>query len=128
MESCRHDFALANQDRIAILAGQYLYIFAGGSDLRRANKHHLQRLVSQSGSTFANRTVNLPAIGIATNTNVQCSQGLLWRVFHLPGQQDRARTGAQCWLGAHKIPQLFQETVLSQKIQKSAGLSSWNHD
>src|ERR1051326_3811856 len=124
MKGSSNDLALAYQHGVAIGRRQYFHAFSGAHDLRCADKYHLQRFVSQFGLGLADGAVNLPAISIATDTNVHGFQGLLRRVLDMAGQQYGASAGAESRFGGNEITQLFQKTALGQKIQKCADRKS----
>jgi len=83
MKSCGHNFSLAHGDRIVAFGGNYFYVWANALDFRRANEDHFDRLIPQS--TFADRAVDLPAVGIAANADVQRAESRLLRVFYFVG-------------------------------------------
>src|SRR5882724_3838255 len=128
MEGCGQNLALADQYRITADRGQNFHPFPGTNNFRRSNEHHLQWLLPQLALSFANRTVNLAAVGVAPNADVHYVEGLLRRILNVFGQQDGAGAGPERWLGKDKVTQLFQEATLSQKVQKRARLSAGNHD
>src|SRR5712671_1048563 len=128
MEGCGQNLALADQHRITADRGQNFHPFPGTNNFRRSNEHHLQWLLPQLALGFANRTVNLAAVGVAPNADVHYIERLLRRVLYMPGQQDSPGAGPERWLGRDKVTQLFQETTLSQKVQKRARLSAGNYN
>jgi len=69
MESCGHYFSLADGDRIVAFGGDDFDSGADAFDLGGADEDHLDRLIAQSA--LADRTVDLAAVGVAADADVE---------------------------------------------------------
>src|SRR5229473_1040452 len=128
MEGCGQNLALTDQHRITADRGQNFHPFPGTNNFRRSNEHHLQWLLPQLALGFANRTVNLAAVGVAADTDVHYVQRFLRGILYMLSQQDGTGTGAERWLRRNEIAQLFQKAAFGQKVQKRARLSAGNYN
>src|ERR1039458_5732283 len=102
MESRCHDTSLSHQYGIVAVFRQDFYALANTFDPRRANEHHLQRITAERTSGFDNGGIDLAAVGVAANRNIESVQAGLVRVLHLLRQQYGARTSAERRLTVHK--------------------------
>ena len=85
VESCSHDFSLSDGDRVVIFAlgSDYFNFGADAFDLWSADEDHFDRLTTESA--FADRAVDLTAVGVAADADIERAQsGLLW-VFYFVG-------------------------------------------
>lgn len=124
MEGRRHPRALANQDREAIPFGQHLNPFAHSADPRCTDVHHLQRSTRKFCLLQANSAIDLAAIGIAFDADIQDAETLLHRVGDLFCQKDATCAGSEGWFLSDKLPQRIQESVALQKLEKSGRFST----
>src|SRR2546421_95578 len=83
MKCGSHDSSLPDGDGIAALGGHYFDLRSNALNFRRANKNHLQRRISQFA--VANGTVDLAAIGVASDADVESAQPRLLRILHFVG-------------------------------------------
>ena len=121
VEGGGHGSSLPNGDGVFAFGGDYFYTFANVLDFGSADKDHFQRRSAEQA--FADGAVDLAAIGIAADTDVDGSKAFLLRVFHLAGQEDRAGTGAEGWLGVDEIFQLC-ESFFAEKLKEGTGFAA----
>jgi len=118
-----HGFSLADGDRIGAFGGEDFYAFADVFDFRGAYEDHFQR--GNSKQTFADRAVNLAAVGVAPDADVEGSESFLLRIFYLGGKQDCSRACSKGRFDANKPLELF-ESFVAEKFQEGTGFSTWN--
>src|ERR1035441_7905022 len=92
----------ADQGGEAVAGGEGFDAGAGGADARRADEDHLQRAAGQGGGSGEDGGVDLTAVGVAFDRDVEGGEGALRRVFNVGGEQDGAGAGAEGGGGANK--------------------------
>src|SRR5678816_3747129 len=128
MEGRRHGLTLTYPDRIIIRLCQDFHIFADARDLRSANKDHLKGLTMAVLIGRTDVRVELTAVGVATNPDVERAEAFLCRVFDVLREQDRTGAGAKRGLQTNEIAELLEESAVLQKLEHSRRLAAWNHD
>ena len=96
----RHDASLPHGDGIFIIAFSSKN-FDAGTDARNlwgTDEDHFHRFISEL--SLADGAVNLAAIGVAANADIERTESGLLRVFHFGRQQDGSGTGAAAALHA----------------------------
>src|SRR2546430_8577093 len=121
MEGGSHDSSLPDGNRIAALGGHYFHARSYMLNFRSTDKNHLERRVSQFAG--ADGAVDLAAVGVAPNADVERAQALLPGILHFVGQKDCARACAKRRLDANKLLQLFK-SGFPQQVKKSSALSA----
>src|SRR5882724_6317657 len=116
MEGGSHDSSLPYSNRIAAIGGKHFYVRPYTLNFRSTDKNHLQRRVSQLAG--ADGAVDLAAIGVAPNADVERTQALLPGILHFVGQKDCTRAGAKCRLDANELFQFFK-SGFPQQVKKS---------
>src|SRR5437867_253814 len=106
MEGCGDDVTLPDQDGILAFRSQHLHTGAESRYLRSPNENHLDGRSLEP--TFADGAIDLAPISIAAHTDINRTETNLLRVFHFPGQKDRAGTGAERRFQTHELLQLFE--------------------
>src|SRR5271154_1573302 len=80
MEGCGHNSSLPDGDWVGAFGCDHFHSGADPFDFGGANENHLDRLFAESA--FADGTVNLAAVGIAADGNVDRAQsGLPWVLY-----------------------------------------------
>src|SRR5664280_731653 len=102
MESCCHDTSLPHQHGISAALRQDLDALANSFNPRRANEDHLKRLAAERGGGFDDGGIDLAAVGVAADRNVNCIEAWLMRVLDLFGQHDRPGASAERRLAVHE--------------------------
>src|SRR5579872_3594120 len=93
MEGRGHDSSLADDDRIAALGRNHFDARPDTLNFRSTDEDHLDRGTFELA--LANRTVDLAAVSIAANADVENAETLLFGVFDLVCKQDGAGTGTE---------------------------------
>ncbi len=83
MEGCCHDSSLPHGDWIVTLGGDDFYPGADAFDFRGADKNHFDGFFTEPA--FADGAVDLAAVGVAANSDVDRTESRLLRVFHFVG-------------------------------------------
>src|SRR3954462_6017694 len=111
LPALRHDHGIRAFGRAPFDALAYV------GNFRSTDENHLQRRVAglsfeiADKLPFADGAVNLAAIGIAPDTNVERTKAGLLGVLHLVRQQDRSGTGAEGGLETNELLQLFESRL-----------------
>src|ERR1017187_4906674 len=113
MEGRRHHTSLPHQHGIVAAFRQDFYSLANSFDARCANEHHLQKIAAQSAGGLDDGGIDLAAIGVAADRNVNRIEAGLMRVLDFLGQHDRAGAGPEGRRGVHKVIQPLK-TLLAQ--------------
>jgi hypothetical protein len=125
VERRRHRLALTNYDGILALGSQNLYAGPEAFDFGCTYENHFDRCVTKQ--PFADGAVNLAAIGVAANVDVDRAESELLGILDFLGKENGAGTGAEGWFQAHKIFQLF-ETCLAEQLEECAGFPAGDHE
>src|SRR5438552_7917987 len=123
MEGCGHDLSLAHGDGIFIFAlgGDDFYVLPYALDFWCADENHLGGRTGEDA--FADGAVALSSIGVAANADVRGAESGLPGIFYFTGQQDGAGAGAEGWLHAHELFELF-ESSFSEQLEEGAGFAA----
>jgi hypothetical protein len=119
MERRSKSLALSNQHRIRSLRRQDFHPLADPHDLRGTDENHFEWLLTKLALT--DRTLHLPPVGVAANTDVERIQPGLWRVFHLASQQNASCTRPERWLVRDEMLKL-RESLRAQQFEERARL------
>src|SRR6266542_2863328 len=95
MEGGGHNISLPHYNGIAAFGREYFDPLANARDLRGPDKDHFSG--SSLKQAFTNGAVQLAAVGVAANGDVNCTKAGLGRVFHILGKKDRAGAGPKSW-------------------------------
>ena len=125
MECRRHDFPFADDHGIVPLRCKHFNLRTETADFWCTNENHFDREPAKNSGT--NGTIDLAAVSIAPDGNIDCAQSYLRWIFHVLGEQDRARAGAEGWLLAHERFEFF-EPRFTEKLEEGARLSSGNYE
>src|SRR4051812_15602839 len=124
MECCDQRLALGNRHWIVTLTCNRLHFWADARNLWGADEDHFNWRPAEY--PLANRTIDLPPVGVPPDADIDCTQPLLSRIFNFPGQQDGACARAKCWFKPNKLFQSL-ETGFAKKFQKRARLAAGDH-
>src|ERR1051326_1177547 len=93
MERRRDDVALPHGHHVFALLRQHFYAVADRDDLRRADEHHLHRRPLERAA--ANRALELAAVAVAADADVERAERRPRVVLDLAGEQDCAGARAE---------------------------------
>src|ERR1700679_3452040 len=83
----------------AVAGGEGFYGGAGVGDARGADEDHFERATGEFCWCGEDGGVDLAAVGIAFDGDVECGEGGLRGVLDVFGEEDGAGTGAEGWSG-----------------------------
>jgi len=127
MEGRGHDTSLPHQHRVVAAFGEDFDAFSDARDAWGADKDHLQRRTAQGGFSLDDGGVDLAAVGVALDRDVEgIEAGLVW-VDDVLGQHDGSSTSAEGGFAVYEVLE-FLEDVLRQKFEKRGGLASGNDE
>src|SRR5579859_1574121 len=89
MKRRRDHTPLLNKHRLSIALGKHFDIFAHCLDNRRANEHHLERLLAHFRRQQKHIARELPSVRVPHDRDIHQSQRRLRRSFHFARQNDR---------------------------------------
>src|SRR5271167_593178 len=120
MESCGQRLALAHQHRVFgfALGCDHFHALPDAFNFGSADEDHFKGLVKES--SFPDRAVNLPSIGIAAHSDVERAQASLLWILYIACQQDASRAGAEGRLHPHEILKL-RESVFPEQLEEGSG-------
>jgi len=125
MEGGSHGFVLAYCDRVVPFRGQDLYARPQGLYFGSANEDHLQRRSAKR--PLADGAIDLPAVGVAADADIECAQSGLVGIGDFFGEHDRARAGAEGGLQANELLQLF-ESFWAKNLQERARFAARDYE
>ena len=123
MEGRGHGLALAHDDRILPLCSEHFNLRPQALNFWRTDEYHLNRRAAEK--TFADGAFELSTVSVAADSDVECAESGLCRIFDFFGKKDRACAGPESWLHADKFFQL-RESGFAEKFQECARLSTRN--
>ena len=85
----------------------------------------IARAIGRDEFAFADGAINLAAIGVAPDADVDGSEADLLRIFDLSGQENGSGAGAECRFEPRELLQFF-ESGLAQEFEESAGFAAGN--
>src|SRR5947209_20253619 len=114
MEGRGHGSSLPDRHGIGAFSCEDLHLLAHMLDPGGADENHFQRRFPRLAFDAAeqlsltDRTVDLAAVGVAPDADIERAQpGLRW-ILNLAGQQNRSGASAECWLESNELFQLFK--------------------
>src|SRR5258708_30098493 len=94
--------ALGDEDREAVAGGEGFDVWAGVGDAGGANEDHLEGAAFECCRGGEDGGVDLAAVGVALDGDVEGGEGFLRGVFYVLGEEDRAGAGAEGWRGVNE--------------------------
>src|SRR5262249_1208281 len=95
MKGADYNMTGARQHRAVAHPGQDLHGRADAFDDRRSYEYHLQRRIEKRAGCGVYEAVDLPAVGVAPDADVNQIEAELVATDDLTGQQDGAGAGAE---------------------------------
>lgn len=124
MERRGHGPALSDCDRVLPFGSDDFDVGTDSFDLRRSDKNHLER--GSLERALADRTIDLTAVGVTSDADVECAQAGLVGIGNFLGQHDGTGASAKCGLQVHKFFEL-PETLFAEDFEEGTGLAAGNH-
>ncbi len=128
VEGGGHGASLANGDGRVVFAfgGDHLDAFSDVLDFGGADEDHFDGLGGLEASekfAFADRAVDLAAVGIAPDADVEGAEAFLLRVFHFTGEKDCAGASTEGGFEADELFEFF-ESFLAEEFEECAGFAA----
>jgi hypothetical protein len=124
VEGGGEEMAFADQDGKAVTAGQGFNLRAGVGDARGADEDHLERAALECCRDGEDAGVDLAAVGVALDRDVEGGEGFLCGAFYVLCEQDRARTSAEGWRGFNEGLESVEEAIALEEFEEGGGLAS----
>ena len=121
MEGGSHGLALAHDNRVLPLRSEDFNLRPEALNFWGTDEYHLDRGAAETA--FADGALQLSAVSIAADTDVEYAQTGLRRIFDFFGEKDGPRAGAEGWFEANKFFQLG-ESGLAEEFQECAGFAA----
>ncbi len=99
VEGGGEDVAFADEDREVVAGGEGFDLRASASDARGADEDHLERAAGEFCRFGKDGGVDLAAVGVALDGDVEGCERFLWRVLYVFCEEDCAGAGAKGWGG-----------------------------
>lgn len=127
VEGGGHEVAGTDQGGEAVAGGEGFDAGAGEADARRADEDHLQRAAGQGGGSGEDGGIDLTAVGVALDRDVEGGEGALRRVFNVGGEQDGAGAGAEGGDGSNPGLEDREEAIALEEFEHGGGFAA-GHD
>ena len=124
MEGGGEEVAFAYQDGEAIAGGEGFYVRAGAGDAGGADEDHLKRAAGEFGRRGEDGGVDLAAVGVALDGDVERGEGGLRRMLDVFGEEDGAGAGAEGWVGLDEGGEGVEEVVALEEFEHGGGLAT----
>src|SRR5580693_2809361 len=95
MKGRGEEVAFPDEDGEAVAGGEGFDFGAGVSDARGADEDHLEWAAGEFGRLGEDGGVDLAAVGVALDGDVEGGERFLCGVFYVFGEEDRAGAGAE---------------------------------
>jgi hypothetical protein len=116
--------ALADENREAVAGGEGFDLWAGMRDARGADEDHLQRAAWEFGGGGEDSGVDLAAVGVALNGDVECGEGSLRGVLHVFCEEDCARAGTEGWRRFDEGLEGVEKAIALEEFEERGGLAA----
>ncbi len=133
VEGGGHDSSLPDSYGIIAIGGEDFHAGTDTFNLWGADEDHFERrgsglaVESAQKFTFTNGAIELAAVGVAADADIDGAEAGLLGIFDFCRQQDCAGAGAEGGLHAHELFQLF-EAVFAQQFKERARFTSGDHE
>jgi len=121
VEGRRHDFSLADSDRIITLGGDDFHVLSYALDFWRADEDHFGWAPSEDA--LADGAIDLASVGVAADGDVERAQAVLLGIVDFVGQENRTGASTERRLPAHELFQFFESGV-AQQLEEGTGLAA----
>ena len=121
VEGGGHGSSLLDSYGVVAFCGDYFYALSDVFDFRRSDEDHLDGRIAKQ--TFADGAVDLAAISVAADADVEGAEAGLLRILDFGCQKNRTGAGSESWLRVDEVFQLG-ESIFAEKFEEGAGLSA----
>lgn len=127
VEGCGQQMVLADEDRIVAAGGEDLDTGSGAGDAGSADKDHLQRSPGEPGFALHDCGVDLAAVGVPLDSDVERAQRLLDGIRHIGCEKDHSGAGPEGRCGVGELLEDIEEAALLEELEHGGGLAA-GHD
>ena len=111
----------------SLAGGEGFDVFAGPGDAGGADEDHLERAAGEFGFGVQDGGVDLAAVGVALDGDVEGSEGLLGRVGDVLCEQDDSGAGPEGRGLVNEVFENVEEAALLEELEHGGGLAA-GHD
>jgi len=124
----REEMAFANEDRKVVAGGEGFNVGAGAGDAGGAYKDHLEWAAFEFCGLAEDGRVDLAAVGVALDGDIQGGEGFLRGVLYVFGEEDCAGTGAEGGRGFDEGLKGVEETTVLEEFEEGGGFAAGNDE
>ena len=128
VEGGGEDVAGADEGGEAVAGGEGLDRGAGAGDARGADEDHFERAAGEGGVGGEDGGVDLAAVGVALDGDVEGGEGALRRMLDLGGEQDGAGAGGEGWGGLDVGLQDFKKAIALEESEHGGGFAAGHNE
>ena len=128
VEGGGEDVAGADEGGKAVAGGEGLDRGAGAGDARGADEDHLQRRAGERGGRCEDGGVDLAAVGVALDGDVERAERALGGGFDMRGEKDGPGAGAEGGRGADVGLQQLEEAVAVEEAEHGGGFAAGQNE
>ncbi len=124
MEGGGEEVAFADENREVVAAGEGFDFRADAGDSWGADEDHLEWTACEFCGCGEDGGVDLAAVGVAFDGDVEGSEGGLRGVFYLLCEEDSAGAGAEGWSRFDEGLECVEKTSAFQEFEEGGGLAA----
>ena len=109
--------SFADEDGVVLAGGEGFDVFAGSGDAGGADEDHLQRAAGKFGFGLQDGGVDLAAVGVAFDGDVEGTEGLLSRVGDVGSEKDDSGAGPEGWGLVNEVFENVEEATLLEELE-----------
>ena len=124
VEGGGEEMALTDQDGEVVAGSEGFDLGAGAGDAGGADEDHLEGGAGEFGGGGEDGGVDLAAVGVAFDSDVEGGEGDLRGILYVVREQDRSGAGAEGVEGLDQGAEGFEEAVALQEFEHGGGLAA----
>ena len=124
VEGGGEEVAFADEDGEVVAGGEGFDVGAGAGDAGGADEDHLEWAAGEFCRLGEDGGVDLAAVGVALDGDVEGGEGFLRGVFYVLCEKDRAGAGAEGWGGFDEGLEGVEEAVTLEEFEEGGGFAA----
>src|SRR5580704_15890506 len=124
MEGGGKEVAFANEDGEAVAGGEGFDVWASLGDAGGADEDHLERVAGEFGGGGEDGGVDLAAVGVALDGDVEGGERFLRGILYVLGEKDRTCAGAEGGGGFDEGLERVEEAATLEEFEEGGGLAA----
>lgn len=124
MESRGEEVAFADQDREAVACGEGFDLWAGAGDAGGTDEDHLEWAAFDLGWDGEDGGVDLAAVGVALDGDVERVEGGLRGMLNVLGEEDGTGAGAEGGSVLDEAGEGVKELIALEELEHGGGLAA----